>query len=132
MANCWDSLVDLAVLASGVAGVDALKDDRQLPVAEGDEEVELGEVTAGALGVAGLEPSAICPALARIDDYYADQDETGDGVASQLVRQLSDPQPADRSVIDELPSYRRLRRRWSDWSAVTDVLGDVAARMVSQ
>ena len=70
--------------------------------------------------------------LARIDDYYADQDETGDGVASQLVRQLSDPQPADRSVIDQLPSYRRLRKRWSDWSTVTDVLGDVAARMVSQ
>lgn len=70
--------------------------------------------------------------LARIDDYYADQDETGDGVASQLVRQLSDPQPADRSVIDQLPSYRRLRKRWSDWSTVTDVLGDVAARMVSR
>ena len=70
-------------------------------------------------------------ALARIDDYYADQHGEGDGVASQLLRQLSDPQPADRSVIDQLSSYRRLRRRWSDWSAVTEVLGAVAARMVS-
>lgn len=70
--------------------------------------------------------------LAQIDDYYADQHGKGDGVASQLVRQLADPQPADRSVIDQLPSYRRLRRRWSDWSAVTDILGDVAVRMVSQ
>jgi Nucleotidyl transferase AbiEii toxin, Type IV TA system len=70
--------------------------------------------------------------LARIDDYYADQHKAGDGIASQLVRQLSDSQPADRSVIDQLPSYRRLRKRWSDWSTVTDVLGDVAARMVSQ
>jgi hypothetical protein len=70
--------------------------------------------------------------LARIDDYYADQNETGDGVASQLVRQLSDPQPADRSVVDQLPAYRRLRKRWSDWSTVTDVLGEVAARMVSR
>lgn len=69
--------------------------------------------------------------LARIDDYYADQHGEGDGVASQLVRQLADPQPADRSVVDQLSSYRRLRRRWSEWSAVTDVLGDVAARMVS-
>ncbi|MGB7589041.1 MAG: nucleotidyl transferase AbiEii/AbiGii toxin family protein [Solirubrobacterales bacterium] len=69
--------------------------------------------------------------LARIDDYYADHHGSGDGVASQLVRQLSDPQPADRSVIDQLSSYRRLQRRWSDWSAVTEVLGDVAARMVS-
>ncbi len=69
--------------------------------------------------------------LRQIDAYYADQDESGDGVASQLARQLADPQPADRSVIDQLSSYRRLRRRWSEWSAVTDVLGDVAARMVS-
>ncbi len=69
--------------------------------------------------------------LARIDDYYADQHGEGDGIASQLVRQLSDPQPADRSVIDQLSSYRRLRKRWSDWNAVTEVLGDVAARMVT-
>ena len=68
--------------------------------------------------------------LVRIDDYYADQNESGDGVASQLIRQLSDPRPADGSVIDDLSSYRRLRRRWSDWSAVTAVLGEVAARMV--
>lgn len=70
-------------------------------------------------------------ALARIDDYYADQAEQGQGVASQLVRQLSDPQPMDRSVIDQLSSYRRLRKQWSDWSAVTGVLADVAARMVT-
>src|SRR5665811_2076563 len=50
--------VDLAVLAGRVAGVDALEDDRQLPVAEGDEEVELGEVAAGALGVAGAQLGA--------------------------------------------------------------------------
>jgi len=69
-------------------------------------------------------------ALAKIDDYYADQGEDADGVASQLVRQLSDPQPADRSVIDQLSSYRRLRKLWSDWGAVTDVLGAVAVRIV--
>jgi hypothetical protein len=69
-------------------------------------------------------------ALAQVDDYYADQHDGGDGIASQTVRQLSDPRPADRSVIDQLGSYRRLRRRWSDWSAVTEVLGDVAYRMV--
>lgn len=68
--------------------------------------------------------------LARIDNYYADQHGEGEGVASQLVRQLSDPQPADRSVIDQLGSYRRLRQRWSDWDAVKNVLGAVAARMV--
>ena len=69
--------------------------------------------------------------LARIDDFYADQNEEGQGVAAQLVRQLSKPQPADRSVIDQLSSYRRLRKRWTDWGAVTEVLGEVASRMVS-
>jgi Nucleotidyl transferase AbiEii toxin, Type IV TA system len=69
--------------------------------------------------------------LAEIDDYYADQHGEGEGVASQLVRQLSDPQPTDRSVIDQLASYRRLRKRWSDWDAVKDVLGAVAARIVA-
>jgi Nucleotidyl transferase AbiEii toxin, Type IV TA system len=69
--------------------------------------------------------------LSQIDDYYADQVETIDGVASQLTRQLADPRPADSSVTKQLSSYRRLRKRWSDWSAITEILGDVAARMVS-
>jgi hypothetical protein len=69
--------------------------------------------------------------LGGIDDYYADQHEGGDGVASQLVRQLSDPRPADLSVTKQLGSYRRLRRRWSDWGAVSGVLGEVARRMLS-
>ena len=78
----------------------------------------------------GIERAAAV--LAQIDDYYADQHDGGDGVASQLTRQLSDPQPADRSVIDQLASYRRLRQHWSDWRAVTNVLGSVAASMVSE
>jgi hypothetical protein len=70
--------------------------------------------------------------LAEIDDYYADQNADGEGIASQLVRQLSDPQPADPSVVDQLSSYRRLRKRWSNWDAVKEVLGGVATRMVSR
>lgn len=70
--------------------------------------------------------------LSAIDDYYADQHGEGDGVSSQLVRQLANPQPADHSVIDQLPSYRRLRQQWSDWSAVTEILSNVAARMASR
>jgi hypothetical protein len=69
--------------------------------------------------------------LVGIDEYYADQHGEGDGVASQLVRQLSNPQPADPSVIAELSSYRRLHKRWTNWDAVTDVLGEVAERMVA-
>lgn len=78
----------------------------------------------------GVERAAAV--LTRIDDYYADQHEGGDGVASQLLRQLSDPLPADRSVIGQLASYRRLHQRWSDWSTVTDVLESVASGMASQ
>jgi len=70
--------------------------------------------------------------LDRIDDYYSDQRGEGDGVASQLVRQLAEPQPADRAVIDQLSSYRRLRKQWNNWSAVTETLGQVAADMVSR
>jgi Nucleotidyl transferase AbiEii toxin, Type IV TA system len=76
----------------------------------------------------GLDHAA--EVLGRIDDYYGDQHGGGDGVASQLVRQLSDPQPADPEVTTQLGSYRRLRTRWSDWNAVTEALGEVAARMV--
>jgi len=50
----------------------------------------------------------------------------------EKVRQLSDPKPADASVIDQLDSYRRLRKRWSDWNEVTGVLGEVAAGMVGR
>lgn len=77
----------------------------------------------------GVEQAA--KVLSGIDGYYADQHEEGDGVSSQLARQLTDPQPADQSAIDQLPSYRRLHRQWSDWSAVTEILGDVATRMAS-
>jgi hypothetical protein len=70
--------------------------------------------------------------LVQIDQYYAEQVEGSNGVAGQLARQLGDPQPADRQVIAQLPSYRRLRQRWKDWHAVTDVLGEVAARMVDE
>jgi hypothetical protein len=78
----------------------------------------------------GIEHAA--EVLSSIDDYYADQNDTDEGIASQLVRQLSEPSPADRSVIDQLPSYRRLRKRWTDWGAVTADLAAVAARMAEQ
>lgn len=76
----------------------------------------------------GLERTA--KVLDQIDDYYADQHGEGDGVASQLVRQLSDPQPADSAVTEQLSSYRRLSKRWSGWSAVTEILSDVATNML--
>jgi hypothetical protein len=70
-------------------------------------------------------------ALDRIDEYYADQAESEDGIASQLARQLGEPRPADSQVIDQLSSYRRLRQEWKAWETVTEILGEVAARMVT-
>ncbi len=67
--------------------------------------------------------------LAGIDEYYADQIGEGEGVASQLVRQLADPRPADPAVTRQLSSYRRLDARWGEWKSVTEVLGEVAARI---
>jgi len=76
----------------------------------------------------GVRPTAAV--LSEIDEYYADQRGECDGVASQLVRQLAEPLPMDRTVIGQLSSYRRLRRRWTDWNAVTEILGDVASEMI--
>lgn len=82
----------------------------------------------------GLEESA--RVLAAIDDYYGDQHvaatphEVGDGVASQLVRQLSDPRPADPSVTRELHSYRNLSGEWTSWKHVRGVCSELAEAIV--
>jgi hypothetical protein len=68
--------------------------------------------------------------LAGIDAYYRDQHGKGDGVASQVARQLADPQPADRSVTRELPRYKNLDARWHDWSNVTAACRRLAAAML--
>ncbi len=70
-------------------------------------------------------------ALARIDGYYADQHGTGDGVASQLARQLADPRPKDTSATRELRYYKELAPRWQDWGAVVEVCHELAAAMVT-
>lgn len=79
-----------------------------------------------------LGPDRAAEVLDQIDDYYADQHGEGDGVASQLVRQLADPQPADSAVTKQLSSYRRLSKRWNDWSVVTETLGEVATSMLDK
>jgi hypothetical protein len=76
---------------------------------------------------AGIEHAAAV--LAHIDDYYADQNASADGVATQLVRQLSDPRPADPSVIGQLGRYKRLRVRWADWNEVRQTLSSTADEM---
>ena len=58
--------------------------------------------------------------LADIDAFYADQFDGGDGVATQLVRQLAEPRPKDSRTTRQLHRYRykRLDPRWHAWSTV--------------
>ncbi len=68
--------------------------------------------------------------LAAIDAYYADQHEGGDGVATQLVRQLAQPRPRDARTTRQLRRYKRLDERWHEWSQVVAVCSDLAGRML--
>lgn len=77
---------------------------------------------------AGIDQSAAV--LARMDEYYADQHEGGDGVASQCARQLADPRPADSRVTRELGRYKSLKPRWHDWNQTVAICGQLANRML--
>lgn len=86
------------------------------------------------LDVAALADRAGVPhaagVLARIDEYYGDQHGDGDGVASQVARQLGEPRPADGTVTRELRRYKNLEPRWHDWATVTAACRALAAAMV--
>ncbi len=68
--------------------------------------------------------------LASIDDYYADQHASDDGVASQLQVQLADPRPKDTSTTRQLSRYKNLAPRWHDWNAVTSVCRQTSEHML--
>jgi hypothetical protein len=76
----------------------------------------------------GLDKAAVV--LRDIDDYYADINQRSEAVKTQLVRQLSDPQPRDAEVTEQLASYKALEERWHDWSTVKGVLADLAERIL--
>jgi hypothetical protein len=78
-----------------------------------------------------LGTSRAAAVLARIDEYYADQHGAGEGVASQLARQLAEPRPKDAGTTRELPRYKRLAPRWHDWRAVVAACAAVAEAMVT-
>lgn len=67
--------------------------------------------------------------LRLIDDYYGEVNQRPEAVATQVARQLADPRPRDAAVTRQLDRYKGLDRRWHDWSAVVEVLGDVAEQM---
>ncbi len=68
--------------------------------------------------------------LAEMDDYYADINRRPEAVATQIARQLADPQPRDAEVTKQLSDYKALDPRWHDWSSVKGLLADLAERMV--
>lgn len=73
---------------------------------------------------------AAAEVVAAIDDYYADQHGQGQGVASQVARQLADPRPSDESMTRQLEAYRNLSSRWTDWNEVRRACREIAAAMV--
>jgi hypothetical protein len=68
--------------------------------------------------------------IAGIDDYYADQHHGGDGVATQCVRQLSSPQPADSRVTRELAHYKGLSKRWHNWRETVGICQKIADQVL--
>lgn len=64
-----------------------------------------------------------------MDAYYADLNRRPEAVASQVAKQLAEPQPRDVGVTRELAAYKSLEPRWHDWSTITTLLADVAERM---
>lgn len=68
--------------------------------------------------------------LAGIDAYYADQQGPGEArLATQLAKQLAEPQPYDLSEVD-LAHYRSLVPRWRDWTAVADACRELATALI--
>ena len=67
--------------------------------------------------------------LGEIDEYYVDRSEEQGSVLTALVVALAEPRPRDVDVIDELPRYKRLARRWHEWSEVVAVCEDLALRL---
>lgn len=76
--------------------------------------------------------------LAAIDDYYGDQnlesspENPGLGVASQMLRQLSDAKPADSEVTRELAEYRNVTGPWADWKHIRSVCSQLAAEILAR
>ncbi len=67
----------------------------------------------------------------EVDAYYEDQAGAGGGrVATQLARQLAQPEPYDLSDVD-LHSYRRLDEGWREWDAAAEACGTLASAMLS-
>ena len=84
-----------------------------------------------ALGACLGEGNAVSQVIA-MDDYYADQiGPGGRRIATQVARQLAEPNPDDLSSVD-LTSYRKLDRRWQNWQTVADWCRGIAVGVLDR
>ncbi|BBZ55217.1 hypothetical protein MPHO_22090 [Mycolicibacterium phocaicum] len=78
----------------------------------------------GELGIAWAAST-----LRDLDTFYADVNAGPDSVASQILRQLSEPRPKDSRVTTQLPAYKGLRAPWTDWDCVVQQCRAIADAM---
>lgn len=76
----------------------------------------------------GIQYSA--DVLRRIDAFYTDPSIPGAPVATQVARQLGNPQPKDTKAMQRLRQLKGLDHRWYDWDAIADQCKQVAIRML--
>ncbi len=69
--------------------------------------------------------------LSSIDDFYVDRSGEDDGVATILVQRLSEPNPRDHRVTQQLHTYKGLAPRWHAWDDVVRVCHDLADGLVA-
>lgn len=79
---------------------------------------------------AGLEHAA--SVLSAMDSYYADQNRDGTAVTSQVIRQLSNPQPKDSRTTTQLEEYKGLKNKWRDWATTVEVCRKLALLIIQQ
>ncbi|MCL2319586.1 MAG: hypothetical protein FWC45_05840 [Treponema sp.] len=92
------------------------------------------------LDFAALSDKMGIPASAQVmenlDAYYTD-DFSGSPahekpVLSQLLRQLSNPQPRDFRNIEQLPNYKGTVDKWKDWNFIVDICKRIAREVMEK
>ena len=68
--------------------------------------------------------------LADLDSYYRDRSDGPDAVVTALVQRLSEPNPRDSRVTNQLAAYKGLVARWQRWAAVVDDCAALADAVV--
>jgi len=66
----------------------------------------------------------------KIDDYYTDEAKTDKPLLSQLLRQLSEPMPKDKSNIELLPDYKGTSEKWKDWNFIIEICKKAATEVM--